>query len=110
MKTDENRLRKSDPGDPDICNLFPYHTLMTDAAECERVREGCTGATWGCVDCKKLLLQSMEAFLGPMQARRRELEADPGAVWDILRKGDEKAAEESAKTLAEVRERLNLNF
>ncbi len=107
MLTDENRKRKSDPGDPDICNLFPYHVLMTDDADQAMIREGCTGATWGCVDCKKRLLESMEAFLGPIQQRRAELDRDPEAIWRILEEGDAKARDISEATLARVREMLN---
>ncbi|QJT10430.1 tryptophan--tRNA ligase [Oceanidesulfovibrio marinus] len=107
MLTDENRKRKSDPGDPDICNLFPYHEVMTDKEKQAEIREGCTKATWGCVDCKKLLLESMESFLGPIQTRRAELDKDPDAIWEILRKGDAHAMEESTRTMDEIRGILN---
>ncbi len=110
MFTDTNRQRKSDPGNPDVCNLFPYHELMTDPARLPEIREGCTGATWGCVDCKKLLLEGMAAFLEPIHSRRRELEADPERVWAILAAGNERASQESQTTLRAVNERLNLNF
>lgn len=110
MLTDTNRVRKSDPGNPDICNLFPYHELMTGEADCAKIREGCTNATWGCVDCKKLLLETMGAFLKPIHERRAALDEDPKRLQDIIEQGTERAREESTKTLDEVKKLLNFNF
>jgi tryptophanyl-tRNA synthetase len=110
MLTDEQRMRKSDPGDPDICNLFPYHKLMTAADKQQAIRDGCTTAAWGCVDCKKLLLESIERFLGPLIQRRQELDANPDEVWAILERGDAKARAKAEETITAVRERLNFNF
>ncbi len=107
MLTDVNRQRKSDPGDPDICNLFPYHVLITGEEDQAMIREGCTGATWGCVDCKKKLMESMEAFLTPIQDRRRQLEENPDEAWAILERGSVIAQEEALKTDADVRKHLN---
>jgi tryptophanyl-tRNA synthetase len=110
MLTLEARKRKSDPGDPDACNLYPYHKLMTSAEKQQEIREGCTGAKWGCVDCKKALLDSLDAFLSPMMERRKELDANPDLVQDILASGNAKAREAAEKTLAGVRELMNFNF
>jgi len=110
MLTDPARMRKSDPGNPDVCNLFPYHVLMTDAARQAEIRQGCTTATWGCVDCKKLLVESLAAFLGPVHERRAELEADPARLWRILDQGNQRAMAESAKTLDEIRSMLNFDY
>jgi tryptophanyl-tRNA synthetase len=110
MLTDKARLRKKDPGDPEVCNLFPYHKLMTALGDQEKIRSGCADASWGCVDCKKLLLESLERFLGPVHARQAELTRRPDAVWDILKAGNARAVEESEKTLHAVREALNFNF
>jgi len=110
MLTDTNRKRKTDPGNPDICNLFPYHVLMTDAAKQEEIKAGCLSASWGCVDCKKTLVESLAVFLEPIHARRKALEADPARLWHILEAGDRLATEESNKTLTAIRERLNFNY
>ena len=110
MLTDTNRKRKSDPGDPKVCNLFPYHELMTSAEDQASISQGCRDASWGCVDCKKLLLQSMERFLAPIHTRSRELEANPARLWEILEQGTKRAEQESAATLHEVKELLNFNF
>jgi len=110
MLTDTNRKRKSDPGDPAVCNLYPYHELMTGEADRARIGEGCRNATWGCVDCKKLLLESMERVLAPIHERRKALDENPEKLWEILENGTERARRESDATLYEVKELLNLNF
>lgn len=108
MKTDENRLRKTDPGEPNICNLYPYHKLMTDASKLPAIKEGCRNATWGCVDCKKVLNDSMEAFLTPFQERRAACTDE--RVAEILEAGNKKAREFAVKTMDEVRGVLNFDF
>ena len=108
MKTDENRLRKTDAGDPDVCNLYPYHKLMTDPAKLPEIQEGCRNATWGCVDCKKVLMESMEAFLTPLHERRAACTDE--RVAEILDAGNAKAREFAVKTMDEVRGVLNFDF
>ncbi len=110
MLTDIRRARKSDPGDPEVCNLYPYHKLMTEAERLPAIEEGCRKATWGCVDCKKLLIESLARFLEPLHARRAKLEADPDSVRDILATGNAKAVQEAEATMAEVRRLLNFDF
>lgn len=110
MKTDENRLRRNDPGNPEVCNLFPYHELMTDADKQAEIRQGCTSAALGCVDCKKILLESLERFLTPIHDRRKELESRPDTVQDILRDGNARAREEAERTMEGVRQRLSFDF
>ena len=110
MLTDKNRLRKSDPGDPDLCNLFPYHKLMTGADTQAEIREGCTKASLGCVDCKKLLMESLTRFLTPVHERRRALEADPERLWAILADGNARARAVAARNMEAIRQALNFNF
>jgi len=110
MLTDKNRLRRTDKGDPDVCNLFPYHKLLTDAEKCAEIREGCTTATWGCVDCKKTLMESLTRFLDPIHARRRALEAEPDRLWRILEQGNAKARARAAENMEAVRKALNFNY
>ncbi|MBL3581905.1 tryptophan--tRNA ligase [Oleidesulfovibrio alaskensis] len=110
MKTDENRLRRNDPGNPEVCNLFPYHVLMTAEDRQAEIRQGCTSAGLGCVDCKKILLESLERFLTPIHERRREMESRPDTVWDILRDGNARAREEAERTMEGVRQRLSFDF
>ncbi|MCC8194722.1 MAG: tryptophan--tRNA ligase [Deltaproteobacteria bacterium] len=109
MLTDKARLRKTDPGDPDVCNLFPYHELLTDAATRAEIREGCTTATLGCVDCKKILLRNLAAFLEPLHERRARLDADPNAVRDILEAGNAKARAFAQGTMRDVRRLMHMD-
>ena len=108
MFTDKARLRKSDPGNPDVCNLFPYHVLLSSAEEQAMIRQGCTGATLGCVDCKKIFLKNLEAFLTPLQERRSVLDANPAQVDEILAHGNERARAFARQTMALVREKMGL--
>ncbi len=102
MLTDKARLRRSDPGNPDDCNLFPYHELLTDKALQAEIRVGCTSAGLGCVDCKAILLTSLERFLAPMQERRARLDERPGFVREVLEAGTEKARRVAQKTMEGV--------
>lgn len=108
MFTDPARLRKSDPGNPDVCNLFPYHELLTSAEDQAMIRQGCTTASWGCVDCKKLFLRNLEAFLAPLQEKRARFAAHPDTVAEILADGNRKATSFAALVMAEVRPRMGL--
>ena len=108
MLTDQARVRRTDPGNPDVCNLFPYHELLTDKATQEEIRSGCTSASLGCVQCKEILLQGLERFLAPMHERRAALEAKPGLVTDVLEAGNAKARILAAKTMEDVRERMGI--
>jgi tryptophanyl-tRNA synthetase len=108
MFTDKNRLRKSDPGNPDICNLFPYHLLLSDENKQSEIRRGCTSGTLGCVDCKAFFMERLVKFLEPLRERRAVLEADPGLVRDVLREGNAKARAITDATMDEVRRRMGL--
>ncbi|MBG3876043.1 tryptophan--tRNA ligase [Desulfovibrio oxamicus] len=107
MFTDTNRLRKSDPGNPDVCNLFPYHELMASPEQQAEIRQGCTSASLGCVDCKKIFLENLGAFLGPLHERRAALLANPKGIQDILEAGDARARAEASRIMGGVRDRLN---
>jgi tryptophanyl-tRNA synthetase len=106
MLTDKARLRRTDPGNPEVCNLFPYHELLTDEATRDEIRAGCVSAAFGCVDCKNILIKSLGSFLAPLQERRAALDANPGLVREVLEAGNEKARAEARKTLEGVRSRI----
>jgi tryptophanyl-tRNA synthetase len=110
MLTDTNRKRLKDPGNPDECNLYPYLALLDPDRDYQEVVEGCTRASRGCMDCKKMLVDKMAAFLEPIQHKRRELQNDPDMLWGIIRQGTDRAREEAARTLDELRSILNLNY
>lgn len=103
MLTDKARLRRTDPGNPDDCNLYPYHDLLTDEVTRAEIRQGCTSASLGCVDCKAILLKNLGVFLAPLQERRAQLDANPRRIHEVLQAGNEAARIEARKTLEGVR-------
>ncbi|HEX7707041.1 MAG TPA: tryptophan--tRNA ligase [Thermoanaerobaculia bacterium] len=110
MFTDPNRVRRTDPGNPDICNLFQFHRLFSDAATLERVDHECRTAQIGCVQDKKLLSEIMIETLAPMRARREEIDRNPSIVWDVLRDGNRRARERAAETLDLVRSAMKIDY
>ncbi|HYR28701.1 MAG TPA: tryptophan--tRNA ligase [Thermoanaerobaculia bacterium] len=110
MFTDPNRVRRTDPGNPDICNLFQFHKLLSDDATIARVDHECRTAQIGCVQDKKLLADIMIESLRPIRTRREEIERDPGIVWDTLRKGNEQARERAAETLTLVKQAMKIDY
>lgn len=108
MLTEPSRMRKSDPGDPKKCNLFPYHELLSSKDEQDAIVEGCRHAQMGCVDCKKIFLKNLEAFLEPLHERRRLLASKKNAVSEILEEGNKKARLFACETIEEVRRKMGL--
>ncbi len=109
MFTDPARLRKTDPGNPDVCNLFPYHKLLTPADTQAEIRESCTHASMGCVSCKKIFLENLRNFLEPMRQRREEILAKPSLVDEVLAAGNAKAAASVAETMLLVRSAMHMD-
>jgi len=110
MFTDPNRLRRKDPGNPDICNLFQFHKLFSDDATIARVDRECRAAQIGCVDDKKLLAEIMVETLRPIREKREQIDANPSYVWDVLREGNRKARERAAETLERVRAAMKIDY
>jgi tryptophanyl-tRNA synthetase len=106
--TDPARVTREDPGDPDKCNIHTLHTFFSDEERVQWVRQGCTTAGIGCVDCKKALADNIIEHLGPYRQRREELRANPDQVQAILDRGAEKAREVARATMADVRKRVGL--
>ena len=106
--TDEKRVERTDPGDPDVCNVFTMHKMFSTEEDRAWVREGCTTAGIGCVDCKGRLAERIIAHFAPYHEKRAELAAHPGRVEEILRAGAEKARKVAAATMTEVRAKLGL--
>lgn len=109
MVTEPSRKRRDDPGNPDICNLYPYHLLLSSPIEQEEIRRGCTSATLGCVECKNIYLRNLEAFLGPLRERRAALEAEPRKIREVLAAGNDKARAFASQTMVKVREKMGLD-
>lgn len=107
MITDPGRIRKNDPGNPQICSIFAFHRIFNQQ-ELNNIETICREGKIGCVECKSILSARMQKFLEPIFQKRRELEKDPNAIEDILNEGKEKAREVAASTLQEVRSAMGL--
>ncbi|MFO7943172.1 MAG: tryptophan--tRNA ligase [Anaerolineales bacterium] len=103
MVTDPQRIRLSDPGNPDVCNVFTLHKIFSDEEDVEEINQACRKAEIGCVACKRRLAESLNEHLAPFRARRNELEENPDYVRDVLAEGAEQAHLIAAETMAEVR-------
>jgi tryptophanyl-tRNA synthetase len=108
MVTDPARVRRQDPGNPDVCPLFTLDKIFAPKAWCEHVNVECRRAGIGCVDDKKELLKHLLAFLKPLQERRQELAARPDKVAEIIQEGSSRARIVAARTLAEVNKAMKL--
>lgn len=110
MPTDPARVRRTDPGEPEICPVFQLHKVYTDEATHDWVKQGCRSAGIGCLDCKKPVIDAIAAELAPMQQRARDYEANPDAVHVILNEGTERARDAARDTLIEVRQAMGLQY
>ena len=97
-----SRLRKSDPGDPEICNIYTLHRFFSSPEACAEVHEKCKSAELGCVDCKQMLADNMIAGLSPIRARTLEVRADRAYMDRVLREGAERCMPLADATMAEV--------
>ncbi len=107
--TDPKRVKRTDPGTPEVCNIFQLHKAFSPPATVEHVAVQCSTAGWGCIDCKRVLRENMVADLVPIQARAKELKANPKLVDDALASGTEKCATIAKQTIRDVRERMGID-
>jgi tryptophanyl-tRNA synthetase len=108
MVTDPQRKRRSDPGDPDVCNVFTMHKIFSTEADVKEINIECRRAGIGCVDCKKRFAQNLNAHLAPFREKRSGLSENPDQVWNILVDGAARAKRIAAQTMIEVREAVGL--
>jgi len=108
MVTDPARVKRTDPGNPDICNVFSMHKIFSPQEEVEMINRECRVAGIGCVDCKKRFAANLNKDLEPFRAKRAELESQPDYVNDILNDGGKRARVIAQKTMEEVREAIQL--
>ena len=106
--TDPARVRRTDPGTPEVCNIYHLHKAFSPSETVEHVAVQCRTAGWGCLDCKKVLHQSMEKELTPIRARAKELAAKPKLVRDTLAAGAEHAHTIARQTMGEVKKKMGL--
>jgi len=108
MITDPQRIRKNDPGNPEICSAYSLHKVFTQLADLKETEEKCRGGAIGCVACKKKLAENLSAFLEPIRDKRERLASNPDTVKDILNDGAKKARRAASRTLEEARDKMNL--
>jgi len=110
MPTDPARVRRTDPGEPTKCPVWDLHRVYSDEKTQEWVLEGCRSAGIGCLDCKRPVIEAVQAELKPIRERAEELERDPDAVRRIIAEGCEDARTEARETMAEVRTAVGLEY
>ena len=107
MVTDPQRARRSDPGRPEVCNVFTLHQTFSPN-EVPMIERECRAAGIGCVDCKKILAKNLTEYLAPFRERRAELARNPDAVWDVLHDGARRAQVLADETLGDVKRAVGL--
>ena len=108
MVTDPARQRRTDPGNPDVCNVFTMHKIMSPQAEVDMINTECRIAGIGCVDCKLRFAANLNKHLEPFRAKRAELVSQKSYVQDVLHDGGQRARAIAQKTITEVREAMQL--
>ncbi len=108
MPTDPARKRRTDVGNPDLCPVWPFHEVYSSEETRAWVREGCTTAGIGCLQCKQPVIDAMVAELAPIRERARDLEGDTGRIRTVLTEGARRAREAAEETLADVRRAMGL--
>jgi tryptophanyl-tRNA synthetase len=110
MPTDTNRVRRTDPGDPEKCPVWQFHLVYSDESVKEWVQEGCRSAGIGCIDCKQPVINAVLDELRPIQERAREFEEQPDLVRSIIAEGCEAARDQAQETMEEVRQAMGLDY
>jgi tryptophanyl-tRNA synthetase len=110
MVTDPARVRRSDPGNPDVCPVGDLHKIFSDRATMDKVNVGCRSAGIGCIECKSWAADALVQLLSPMQERRKKFEENPRLAWDILEAGSERARKVAAVTMDKVRDAMGMSL
>lgn len=109
MVTDPARVRRSDPGNPDVCPVGDLHKIFSNAEINHKVDVGCRSAGIGCIECKSWVSDSILAELNPIRERRRKYEKNPRLIWDILEAGSARASETAEKTMTQARAAMKMS-
>jgi tryptophanyl-tRNA synthetase len=110
MVTDPARVRRTDPGNPDVCPVGDLHKIFSSAETMAKVNEGCRSASIGCIECKGWAADALVQLLNPMQERRRKFEENPRLAWDILEAGSERARKTTGETMKDVRAAMGMSL
>ncbi|MGB8213170.1 MAG: tryptophan--tRNA ligase [Anaerolineales bacterium] len=108
MVTDPQRIKRTDPGNPDVCNVFTMHKVFTPQTDVQMINIECRRAGIGCVDCKKMFAENLNKALEPFRAKRAEIAAQPELVPSVLADGARRARVIAEKTMEEVRAAVQL--
>ncbi|MBI3541573.1 MAG: tryptophan--tRNA ligase, partial [Deltaproteobacteria bacterium] len=106
--TDPARIRKNDPGHPEVCLIYDYHKIHSDPKEVEQVERDCRSGQLGCVDDKKRMAAVINDFLAPIRSRREQLLKNPAKIDEIIRQGSQKAREVASQTMTRVKKAMRL--
>jgi tryptophanyl-tRNA synthetase len=107
--TDPQRIRLSDPGRPEVCNIYSMHKIFSGTDALKAVYDECTTAARGCVDCKRQVADSLNDYLKELRERREEIKSKSGYVQEILHEGGKKARAIAKETIAEVYDKMGLS-
>ncbi len=110
MVTDPARVRRSDPGNPDVCPVGDLHKIFSSKETMAKVNEGCRSAGIGCIECKGWAADALVQLLSPMQERRRKFEENPRLAWDILETGTQQARKAAGETMDDVRASMGMSL
>ena len=110
MVTDPARLRRTDPGNPDVCPVGDLHKIFSSKDTLAKVYEGCRSAGIGCIECKGWAADALVQLLNPVQERRRKFEENPKLAWDILEAGTVRARKTAGETMADVRASMGMSL
>ncbi len=110
MVTDPARVRRSDPGNPDVCPVGDLHKIFSSSETMAKVYEGCRSAGIGCIECKGWAADALVQLLNPMQERRKKFEENPRLAWDILEAGTERARKAADQTMVGVRAAMGMSL
>lgn len=108
MITDPQRARRTDPGNPDICNVFSFHRLYSDQQTVQSIYQECRKAQIGCVECKQMMAENLIMVLEPVREKRAYYEAHPDTVREVIEDGDQKARIVARETMEQVREAVKI--
>jgi tryptophanyl-tRNA synthetase len=110
MVTDPARVRRSDPGNPDVCPVGDLHKIFSSRETMAKVNEGCRSAGIGCIECKGWAADALVQVLLPMQERRKKYEDNPRLAWDILEAGSAAAGKVADATMHDVRAAMGMSL
>jgi tryptophanyl-tRNA synthetase len=108
MPTDPARVRRTDPGNPEVCPVWQFHEVYSDTEVKDWVQTGCRSAGIGCIECKGPIIDAVRKELEPIQAEARRLTADPELVRSFINEGCERARDAARETMDDVRHVMSL--